>query len=814
LSKKKRAKPSTPTPVSKKIPTKSHPLTLKHLLPIGLIALVAIITYANTFYVPFHFDDRPNILENPHIWIKPFTFDRLVELVTHTYGFSIRIFSYFTFALNYYFGEFDVFGYHLTNLLIHIASGLFLYWLLLLTLNLPSLKERYGSMAFSIALFSSLLFISHPIQTQSVTYIVQRMASMAGMFYLLAMLFYVKGRLSKGTPRLLYWVSMVLSYLLGLFSKENVAILPLFVALYEFYFFRNLDISLKGKKVLTFLIGSVFLIGLLMFLFWGKRYFDVTIEGYKIRDFTLTQRVLTQFRVVLHYATLLLYPHPSRLTLDHDFPTSRGILDPPATLLSMLIVAGLIGYSIWTAKRRPLLSYFVLWYFGNLVIESSIFPLEMVFEHRLYLPAIGPFVLFAILVVSGWEEVKKKFKSLDNPVLGRRDLPLWALFLIITALLSIGAYQRNAIWKDEITLWEDCLKKSPNKPRVHTALGYYLGKKNIEKGIEEYNIALTLNPNYPEAHFNLGRVYGEMKLFEKAVYHLEQYLRLDPKDPRGYNELGLINLQEKRYDEALLFFKKGLKMNPYVEKLHANLGDVYLQTNRFDEAVAEYNKAIQLNPRLTEIYLKMAEAYTRKGLPDLAMEVLRKAPKTGPSLYEAHVIRGATYVQEGKIDEGIAELKQALKFNLKDPKVYNNLGVAYQRKNLLNEAIANYKKALELDPSFSEARINLGQTYFGKGMTDEAISELQHAIQQDPNKAEVHNNLGAIYLQQKRLDDAISSLKKAVALNPKYGDAYFNLALAYYYKKDLPTASTYARKALDLGYEVDPRLLKMLHIPQ
>jgi tetratricopeptide (TPR) repeat protein len=866
LSKKKRkkaeglsAKPVAPSETIKK----GLSLSRLHLLAVALIVVVALITYANTFHVPFHFDDWANIHENPHIRIKPFTFDRLEELARHTYSFSIRIFSYFTFALNYYFGEFEVFGYHLINLLIHIASGLFLYWLLLLTLNLPSLKERYGSMAFSIALFSSLLFIAHPIQTQSVTYIVQRMASMAGMFYLLAMLFYVKGRLSKGTPRLLYWVGMVLSYLFGLFSKENVAILPLFVALYEFYFFQNLDMSLKGKKVLTFLIGSVFLIGVLIFLFWGKRYFDVIIEGYKIRDFTLTQRVLTQFRVVLYYVTLLLYPSPSRLILDYDFPTSRGILDPPTTLLSMLIIAGLIGYSIWTAKRRPLLSYFVLWYLGNLVIESSIFPLEMVCEHRLYLPAIGPFILFAILVVSGWEKIKGiehsrqkaegKIKEVEGSkqetegerqeaedrkpayvetsagrqlgprslgVVGeaesslRRDLPLWIFILLISFLLCVGSYQRNAIWKDEITLWEDCLKKSPNKPRVHTALGYYLGKKNIEKGIEEYNIALTLNPNYPEAHFNLGRVYGEMKLFEKAVYHLEQYLRLKPKDPRGYNELGLINLQKKKYDEAILFFKKGLEMNPYVEKLHANLGDVYLQTHRLDEAVVEYKKAIQLNPRLTEIYLKMAEAYTRKGLPDLAMEVLRKAPKTGPSLYEAHVIRGATYVQEGKIDEGIAELKQALKFNSRDPKVYNNLGVAYRRKNLLNEAIANYKKALELDPSFSEARINLGETYFGKGMTDEAISELQHAIQLDPNKAEVHNNLGAIYLQQKRLDEAISSFKKAVALNPKYGDAYFNLALAYYYKKDLPTASTYARKALDLGYEVDPRLLKMLHILQ
>ena len=385
---------------------KKHPFHLKHLLAIGLIVVAAFIAYSNTFQVPFQFDDRPNILDNPNTKIKVFAFDRLEQLVRNTFPVTIRIFAYFTFALNYYFGRFNVFGYHLLNLLIHMASGIILYWLLLLTFNLPFLKNRYGSMAFPIALFSSLVFITHPIQTQSVTYIVQRMTSMAGMFYLLAIFLYTKGRLSKGTPRLLYWIGMVLSYLFGLFSKENAAILPFYVALYELYFFQNLDISLKGKKIFIYLVGAVFLIGVLMFILWGKRYFDVIIEGYKIRDFTLTERVLTQFRIVLYYLTLLLYPHPSRLNLDYDFPTSGGILAPPATLFSIFVVVGLVGYSIWSAKKKPLLSYCILWYFGNLVIESSIFPLEMVYEHRLYLPSVGPFVLFAALVVKGWEKVK------------------------------------------------------------------------------------------------------------------------------------------------------------------------------------------------------------------------------------------------------------------------------------------------------------------------------------------------------------------------------------------------------------------------
>ena len=389
-------------------PPKERSFPFHHLIAVALIAVVALLAYSNTFHVPFQFDDQLNITQNPNIQIKSFSWDRLERLVKNTYKESIRIFSFFTLALNYYFGELNVFGYHLVNFLIHVASGIFLYWFLILTFNLPSLKEKYGSISYKVALFSSLIFICHPIQTQSVTYIVQRMSSMAGMFYLLSLVLYIKGRLSFGRTRFFYFGAMVLTYLLGVFSKENAAILPLFVALYEFYFFQNFDLSPKGRKILISLIAVLLILGAFGLLLWGERYINVIIEGYRFRTFTMSERVLTQFRVVLYYLSLLLYPHPSRLNLDYDLPISKTILDPPTTLISLLIIAGLIGYSIWTAKKRPVLSFCLLWYFGNLVIESSIFPLEMVFEHRLYLPSVGPFILFSLFMVRGIEKLKRR----------------------------------------------------------------------------------------------------------------------------------------------------------------------------------------------------------------------------------------------------------------------------------------------------------------------------------------------------------------------------------------------------------------------
>jgi hypothetical protein len=414
---KKTVKPDATKAIPAKRRRPWHRFPLRHLIAIGLIAGVALLAYSNTFNVPFHFDDLPNILQNPLVHIRTLTWDQLERLVRVTYGETIRVFSMLTFAFNFYFGDTDVFGYHLVNLIIHILSGIFLYWLLLLTFNLPHLKDTYASISYKAALFASLIFIAHPIQTQSVTYIVQRMASMGGMFYLLCMVLYVKGRLSTGGSRGVYFGGLVICYLLGVFSKENVAILPVFLVLYEFYFFQNLDLSPKGKKIVITLIGVVLVLGAIGFAVWGKRYIQLTIEGYEYRTFTMSERVLTQCRVVLYYVTLLVYPHPSRLNLDYDFPISKTIMDPPTTLISILIVAGLIVYSIWTAKKRPMISFWILWYFGNLVIESSIFPLEMVYEHRLYLPAAGPFVLFSLLVLRGLERLKQR-GALAKPVAG------------------------------------------------------------------------------------------------------------------------------------------------------------------------------------------------------------------------------------------------------------------------------------------------------------------------------------------------------------------------------------------------------------
>lgn len=608
-------KEGTPLP---KPPRKWRFLSPRHIIAVALIAGVALVAYSNTFYAPFQFDDRPNIINNPNIQIKVFSWDRMEQLIKNTYKESIRIFSYFTLALNYYFGEFDVFGYHLVNFIIHVASGIFLYRFVLLTFGLPSLKERYQSISYKVALFTSLIFISHPIQTQSVTYIVQRMTSLAGMFYLLAMVLYIKGRMSSGRTKYFYFPGLLVAYLLGVFSKENAAILPFFIALYEFYFFRNLDLSPRGKKIIILLGG--FLLGLLAlgFLLWGKRYIELTIAGYQYRTFTLSERVLTQFRVVLYYLTLLIYPHPSRLNLDYDFPTSTTILDPLTTLISIIIVAGLLGYSFWIAKKNRLISFFILWYFGNLVIESSIFPLEMAYEHRLYLPAVGPFVLFGLLAVRGIEKFKAKIKVEKKILMNERSMVKGlkphsteiVVLILVVLFLSVGTYWRNKIWNNQIELWTDCVNKSPRKARPHVNLGFaYYESGEYEKAFNVTQRAIQIDPKYANAFHNLGIIYQKMGDLNQAIAMVKKSLEIDPTLTMALYSLGAIYLENKQYVEASETLGLFLKVYPYFPDAHNVLAITYAAQKQFPKAIEEFEWELRVNPYNTLTHLNLGQIY-------------------------------------------------------------------------------------------------------------------------------------------------------------------------------------------------------------
>ena len=497
-----------------------------NLFEVGALVILAAAVfglYANTLDSSFHLDDERVIWDNPPIFMRSITWDNLVEAAFAS-KIKTRPVSHISFALNYYFHRLDLRGYHIVNIIIHIITGILLFYLIKATLSLPSLKDRYeGYPLFIIPFITAAVWLCHPLQTQSVTYIVQRMNSMAAMFYILSMLLYVRGRLATGKKtKWTLFVGCVTAGILALGSKENAATLPLFILLYEWYFLQ--DMQWAFLKRYSFMIGIV----VLLFIIVGLIYLRGDPVGrifsaYSSHNYTLFEKLLTESRVVVLYISLLFFPRPDRLNLDYDFPVSHSLFAPATTLFSLIFLAGLLVLAVQVARNHKLLSFAILWFLGNLVIESSFIPLELVFEHRVYLPSM----FIVLMVVLALYRIFKSQKYL-----------LYTLCIVTLAIQPYWTFERNKVWADELTLWQDCLQKSPNKWRVHNNIGKeYFRRWETDKAIYHYQKALQLNPNDTMPRMNLASALAMQERYQEAIIQLQIVLNKDPKNQKAWEHL-------------------------------------------------------------------------------------------------------------------------------------------------------------------------------------------------------------------------------------------------------------------------------------
>jgi protein O-mannosyl-transferase len=614
-----------------------------------LLAVCTFFVYTRSIKGPFVFDDTFNIRDNVNIRLTKLTFDKIIKA-----GFdspsSHRPVANISFALNYYFNRDDTAGYHLINILMHILTGIILFYLIKTTLKLLSaqnLKFRFktnilpntekaetcnftnlsistSQRPFSVgsnellflSFFTTFIWLVHPIQTQTVSYIVQRMNCMAAMFYILSLLLYIKARLVSSTRiKLALFIGCLLSGLFSLGSKEIAASLPFVIFLYEWYFFQHINFGwLKRNSIYLFCFLGI--VTLLLFFYLGGHPIERILSSYKYRDFTLYQRVLTEFRVVIYYISLIIFPHPTRLNLLHDFTLSNSFIDPPATLLSIIAILGAIAVAIWMAKRERLLSFCILWFIGNLVIESSVINLEIIFEHRLYLPSMFAILMFATLV----------YRFAGSKQLGG------ILLLAVAITFSVWTYQRNMVWGNDLILWEDCVKKSPDKPRQHYNLGVVLARSgDLDGAIEQYRTALKLRPDHTAVYYNLGNAYARKGDAEDALHNYRRALQLDPDLFKCYYNIAKILFNQGKISEAIQNYQKALTINNRTPQTLYNLSWIYATSE--DRKYRNGIKAIKLAEKLCMLTRHqqplaldaLAAAYAENGNFDKAVETARKA---------------------------------------------------------------------------------------------------------------------------------------------------------------------------------------------
>ena len=579
-----------------------------------LLSTIVLLIYSNTFKAPFVFDDNMNIQNNTSIRLSKITIENVVKAVSESHLRS-RPIANISFAINYYFHQYNVTGYHIVNVLIHIITGIFLYFFVKTTLRLPLLHFKDTTTTW-IASFTVFLWIVHPLHTQSVTYIVQRMNSLASMFYVLSMLLYTRGRLtSDKRRRWLLFTGCILAGILAVGSKEIALTLPFFLLLYEWYFFQDLSLA-WFKHYFIPVIGVMVFLALSALVYMGTETLHNILVVPGDFDFTLTERVLTEFRVVIVYLKLLLFPHPSQLNIDYDFPLSHSLFDPISTLFALGTIIGMFGLALYISKKERLLSFCVLWFFGNLVLESSVIMLDILFEHRTYLPSM----LLSLLVVT--------------LVVRYTKLP-WLRVVVLCAVALVYAvwtYERNSLWANEIALWSDCVAKSPHKARPHTNLGYALmSQGNLKEAIHHYTEALRIAPSYVIAHNNLGDALARQGKVAEAVHHYTEALRLNPHYAEAHNNLGNVLMDEGKAEEAIGHYTEALRLNPNAALFHNNLGSALARQGKVEEAVRHYTEALRLNPNAAQVYNNLGNLLTRQGKAEEAVRYYTEALRLNPN---------------------------------------------------------------------------------------------------------------------------------------------------------------------------------------
>jgi tetratricopeptide (TPR) repeat protein len=563
----------------------------------ALLLVIVFLAYSNTFDASWHLDDYANIAQDPRIHLNDLSPGSLWKT---TCAFTdrprdARPLARLSLAINWYFSRGDPFSYHVVNILSHVLTAFFLYLAGNLLLASPQLKGKYDRHRHFIVLLAVGFWAVNPIQTQAVTYIVQRMAGLAALFYVAGIYLYLKGRFAGASRRkIVFFVLCTISFIFGLASKENAAAFPMSLLLIEAAFFQDLSQKRVRRVLLGIFIGGMFFTfaaGVLVF-FKGN---PLKILNYDLRYFSPLQRVMTEPRILIYYLSQIFYPIPARLSIEHDIAVSTSLLHPWTTLPSIMIVSALVVGGVLGLKKYPLLGFAVLFFFLNHVIESSIIGLELVFEHRNYLPSL--FLFFP--VAAGFAKLLDYYRPRNRWLY--RTLAGFILCLVV--VLGAGTYVRNFAWSTEKTLWEDAVTKAPlsSRPWHNLALTHYERIGQPEKAMVLYRKALELeqkndyhksvvlgnmaanyyyrghynqalrywkksledNPGNPKTRFLLSLALIKLKKYREAAGHLDQLIARYPDKLEALNLRGVILLLENNYREALRYFKRCLQRNSW-----------------------------------------------------------------------------------------------------------------------------------------------------------------------------------------------------------------------------------------------------------
>ena len=607
----------------------------RFLFPILLIIITTGI-YADTLDAEFHFDDYAYILDSAEVR----SIQKCLTILKDNPMRPDRILVSLSFAANYRFHGFDLPGYHIVNIGVHLLNGLLLFFLLLELIK-QAWPESARNNSRALSFCSSLFFLVHPVAVNSVTYITQRHVLIATFFYLATTYFYIRARKSKSTARILFSLLTILSCWAAIHSKPMAITIPIALLAIELLLRNNVDASsvrMVLKKSLPFL-----LVILCAFFFYSHQagLFSTNnpLAGFNSRHlWSPWQHMLTESVVFIHYWLILFAPLPQWISADHYFPVVQSV---NWIVIVSWALHGLILFSGYTAIKRNYLLYGlgVAWFYITLSPPYLFLPiLDVMVDYKTYLPSVG---LSFIIADSGRILINYR---------GRKTLAV--LTTVIFIFFAVASHQRNKVFQSEENFWADVIKKYPDEPRPYNNKGLACQRKeNYREAISYFEKAIAVSPKYSLAYANLGDSYSALGRPHKAAEYYTTFIRLQPDNDAGYSRLATLYAKQGQWQQASANYKKAASLNPGDANHLYNLGLSYGYLGKIKPAIHAMHQALLIEPGNVKILTSTGALFHLHGDREKSIRFYRKALDRDPLHADALFNLTVLYIKENALEK-------------------------------------------------------------------------------------------------------------------------------------------------------------------
>ena len=659
-------------------------------ITVFVIAALGFIAYVNSLGGEFIWDDYHLVKNNAYIRDP----SRMANFFTEDIGAGA--FSKFPFyrpvqmlanTADYAVWKFNVTGYHITNLILHILVALCVCWLC---------NTLFRDNVLS--LIAGALFVTHPVHTEAVSYISGRAESLAALFILLCFIFYAKNlRMRK------IWMSFltIICYTLALLSKEVAVMLPAVLLFYHYSFGKKINArNLLSVTLLSAAYITVRLTVLSPILSVHRAY------G------TAAERLPGFFAAITSYVRLLIAPfglhmeYTNRLFPLTDFRVVTGVF-----LAALLII-----YAFRKKSKENLIFFSIGWFFLWLFPVANIFPVNAYMaEHWLYLPSAGFFIIIAGYLA----------RACRAP--GHRTVAVsfTAALVIFYSFLTIA---QNKYWRTPFDFLERTVRYAPDSPRLISDLGnMYIHKGETEKAERLIARAIRIDPYFAPAYNSMGTLYAVRGDGDKAAEFFERAVALEPAFCAARVNMAKSYEAKGETEKAVSVLKKTVEMNPDFGEAYHVLGVIYKRAGNNEKAMEMFAKTAEAAPGNPFAYNDLGVEYAKRGRTEEAVRALKKAIEANPGFAPAYNNLGRIYTKKGNPDDGMALLRKAIELDPELVDAYGNLAIACAGRGRIEEAIRLYEKAIGIDSDYAEGHNNLAVLYYRAGKYRKALGHYKKA---------------------------------------------------------------------------------------